>query len=68
MERITVDSSNLVSVGYDEEASILEVEFNSGLYQYFGVPAYVFEELMNSDSKGSYLHRNIKKMYNYEQI
>jgi hypothetical protein len=68
MERITVDSSNLVSVGYDEESSILEVEFNSGSYQYFGVPAYVFEELMNSDSKGSYLHRNIKNIYNYEQI
>lgn len=32
MERILVDSSNVVSVGYDENASTLEVEFNSGIY------------------------------------
>jgi hypothetical protein len=68
MERISVDSSNLVSVGYDEGSSILEIEFGSGIYQYFDVPAYVYEELMNSDSKGSYLHRNVKSTYACEQI
>ncbi|MGS0682847.1 KTSC domain-containing protein [Shewanella sp. 125m-7] len=68
MERTPVDSSNVVSVGYDEGTSTLEVEFNSGLYQYFEVPAYVYEELMSSDSKGSYLHRNVKNTYNYDPI
>jgi len=68
MERTSVDSSNLVSVGYDEDTSTLEVEFNSGLYQYFEVPAYVYEELMNSDSKGSYMHKNVKNIYNCERI
>ncbi|GGQ33781.1 KTSC domain-containing protein [Shewanella litoralis] len=68
MERTPVDSSNLVSVGYDEDTSTLEVEFNSGLYQYFDVPVHVYEELMNSDSKGSFLHRHVKNTYNYEQI
>ena len=68
MERTSVDSSNLVSVGYDEGTSTLEVEINSGLYQYFEVPASVYEELMSSNSKGSYLHQNVKNTYNYEQI
>jgi len=68
MERISVESSNLVSVGYDEGASILEIEFTGAVYQYFDVPLYVYEELMNSDSKGSYLHINVKSTYSYEQI
>jgi hypothetical protein len=66
MERIAVDSSNVVSVGYDE--GTLEVEFNSGIYCYYDVPEYIFEELMASDSKGSYLHRNVKNSYSYEQV
>lgn len=66
MERTTVDSSNVVSVGY--EAGTLEVEFNSGIYCYYDVPEYIFEELMASDSKGTYLHQNIKKSYSYEKI
>lgn len=66
MERIAVDSSNVVSVGYDE--GTLEVEFNSGIYCYYDVPEHIFEELMASDSKGSYLHRNVKSSFSYEQI
>ncbi|HBY87306.1 MAG TPA: KTSC domain-containing protein [Colwellia sp.] len=66
MERIAVDSSNLVSVGYDE--GTLEVEFNSGIYCYYDVPEYIYEELMASDSKGSYLHQNVKSSYSYEQV
>lgn len=66
MERIAVDSSHVVSVGYDE--GTLEVEFNSGIYCYYDVPEYIFEELIASDSKGSYLHRNVKNSYSYEQV
>jgi hypothetical protein len=66
MERIAVDSSNLVSVGYDE--GTLEVEFNSGIYCYYDVPEYIYEELMASDSIGSYLHQNVKSSYSYEQV
>ena len=68
MKRMAVDSSNLVSVGYEEESSTLEIEFNNGIYQYFDVPAFVYEELMSSDSKGAYLYRNIKTTFSYEQI
>jgi hypothetical protein len=68
MERMSVDSSNVVSVGYDEDALTLEVEFNSGIYCYYDVPTYIFEDLMALDSKGSYLHRNVKSAYSFEKV
>ncbi|EGQ9502548.1 KTSC domain-containing protein [Vibrio parahaemolyticus] len=63
MERVPVSSSNLVSVGYDIDTMTLEVEFNSGIYQYYDVPEYVYDELMGAPSLGSYLHHNIKSSY-----
>lgn len=68
MERTPVDSSNINSIGYDENSSILEIEFKNSLYQYFDVPAYVYDELMSSDSKGKYLNVNVKGKFHYEQI
>jgi hypothetical protein len=43
MERHSVTSSNVKSIGYDASSSTLEVEFNSGgIYQYYSVPkAYI---------------------------
>ena len=62
MIRHSVDSDNVSSVGYDKSTTTLEVEFNSGgLYQYHGVPETEYYNLINSDSVGSYLHRNIKR-------
>jgi hypothetical protein len=62
MDRDYVSSSNLRSVGYDPEDEILEIEFHSGsIYQYFNVPEYRYEGLMNASSKGSYFDAYIKK-------
>jgi len=64
MDRIPVKSSNIRSVGYDEDSSVLEIEFNSGMvYQYLNVPENEYEGLMNAASKGRYLNRNIKGRY-----
>jgi hypothetical protein len=64
MERITVQSSNIISIGYDSTSSTLEVEFtSSGVYQYFGVPENVYQDLMNASSKGKYFAQNIKNVY-----
>lgn len=62
MERIYVESSNIQSVGYDPDSSVLEVEFkkNGAVYQYYDVPQYEYEEFMNAESKGRYLNMNIK--------
>ena len=70
MNRTPVESSNLASVGYEVETSTLEIEFhNSGIYQYFGVPENVYQELMNASSKGTYLDQKVKKAgYSYSKV
>lgn len=69
MERIHVSSSNLRSVGYDYEESILEIEFHSGsVYQYFNVPQQRYESLINASSKGSYFAAHIRNIYRYRRI
>ena len=72
MKRISVLSSNLKSVGYDNEKQILEIEFqNCSVYQYFNVSQKVYEKLMSAESKGKYFFETIKKypeFYPYRKI
>lgn len=69
MNRTSVSSSNVASVGHDRNTLTLEVEFRSGsVYQYFDVPETVCQELKNADSVGGYLNANIKNSYRYVQI
>ena len=69
IDMIPVDSSNVESVGYDENEHILYVRFLTGAtYIYKGVNNYEFEGLLSAPSVGSYLHRNIKNNYPYERI
>jgi KTSC domain len=69
MERTPVTSSNIREIGYDSDNQILELEFNDGsVYQYSGVPANEYEGIMNADSKGKYLHANIKNRYPYTKL
>jgi hypothetical protein len=69
MKRISVNSSNLASIGYDEQNEILEIEFNhGGAYQYYDVPKDVHNELMNASSHGKYFIANIKDNYNLKKI
>jgi hypothetical protein len=69
MERQPVQSSNLLSVGYDKNTNILEIEFRSGsIYQYFNVPESMYVELLNAASKGTYFHNHIRGHYMYKRI
>lgn len=64
MNRVTIVSNNLRSVGYDAQQQVLEIEFHAGgIYQYQGVPVKVYNELMTAPSKRSYFERNIKHKY-----
>lgn len=64
-----VSSSNIESVGYDEDNQIAHVRFSNGsLYCYKGVPKHEYEGLLNAPSVGSYLHRNFKNVFAYERI
>ena len=69
MEKTPVTSSNVASIGYDEDSSTLEIEFKNGAtYQYFDVPENVFTELRDADSVGGYLAVRIKGTYRYSKV
>ena len=69
MDRQSVSSSNLRSVGYDADTQTLEVEFRNGsIYQYDGVPENVHSGLMRAASKGSYFNQHIRNEYHSRRI
>ncbi len=63
MDRVSIRSSNIESVGYDSESETLEIEFDNGVYRYSGVPEVVHRGLMSASSAGRYFHGNIKGKY-----
>jgi hypothetical protein len=77
MTRQPVESSNLVSVGYDEATQILEVEFQpnktgaSSIWQYRPVSRETFEQIIDpANSAGAVFHaavRSNKSLYG-EQV
>jgi len=45
------------------------VEFKkSGVYQYYDVPDYIFEEMKVAPSKGQYLAQNVKGFFRYARL
>lgn len=69
MEMNYVESSNLRAVGYDACSAVLVIEFKDGsAYEYYGVPEYIFNELLGADSKGKYANQNIYKNYAQTKI
>ena len=68
-EMTPVSSSNIDSIGYDEQNQEVYVRFlNNSLYVYKGVPEHEFRNLLKAPSHGSYLHRNFKNVYPYERV
>ena len=68
IQRKSVVSSNLSSMGYNPIIQTLEVEFNNGsVYQYFKVPQKVYRELESADSLGRYFSKNIRNEFPYER-
>jgi hypothetical protein len=66
---ISVQSSNLSRIRYDEDSRTLEIEFHGGRrYQYFDVPERVFRGLRTAGSKGTYFNENIKGVYRYTRV
>lgn len=69
MKRDSVQSSNIASIGYDENSATLEIEFlNGGVYQYFDVPKNVYDEIMSASSHGQYLAQNIKGRFRFSKV
>lgn len=65
---IPVESSNIISVGYDETTSSMYVNYRSGTYKYDDVEKSVYESLLTSTSKGRFMNENIKGQYNYSRV
>lgn len=64
MEREAVNSSNLASVGYNPDSETLEVEFKNGnIYEYYNVPQFMHERLMQAGSVGTFFNSEIKNSY-----
>lgn len=65
MERQAVSSSNLASVGYDPNSETLEVEFVSTgkVYEYYNVPQFEYDRLMEASSIGQYFNAQIRNAY-----
>lgn len=69
IEMISVSSSNVESIGYDETTQTLRIRFlNGAIYEYKNVPIVEFDALKNAPSVGSYLNQNIRNAYPFERI
>lgn len=64
-----VDSSNVEAIGYDPDAMELHVLFKSGptIYVYLNVPQDVFDSLQFADSKGQFINREVKPLYDFDK-
>ena len=64
MQRIPIPSKEITQVGYQERSETLEIKFeHGGVYQFFNVPADVFDGLMNAASKEGYYQLKIGKRF-----
>lgn len=69
MQREKVDSSSIKTIGYDPETKELHVDFHkSGRYVYHNVPQSTYEEFMQSDSKGKFLHAYVKGQHEHQKL
>lgn len=60
----TPESSNIVSVGFEEHSHTLEIEFQRGaVYRYANVPHAVWVHFMSAPSKGAFFAKQIKQQY-----
>lgn len=61
-------SSNLVAAGYEASSQILRIQFKNATYDYFGVPEFIFQNLLTADSHGKYHAAHIKNSYHYQRV
>jgi KTSC domain len=67
MDRHRVDSSNIVSVGWED--GVLEVEFTKGeVYQYQGVPEHLYMDLLHARSVGKKFAAEIVGHFEGERV
>ena len=69
MTRVELQSSSLNAATYQEQSALLELEFRSGaVYRYMGVPAQLYLELLQAESKGRYFNQHIRNRFAFDKI
>jgi hypothetical protein len=64
-----IESSCVAKIGYDATAEVAYVEFpGGGLYAYRGVPLNVYDELIDAESKGTFVNTVIKRRYPFRKF
>jgi hypothetical protein len=67
-EWISVESTAVEAVAYEDGELFVEYTNNGGSYVYSVVPEHVFDELMDSDSFGLFLNQEIKPNYAFRKL
>ena len=70
MEKIIMEkvvSSNIESIGYNSNKLFIRFKGNS-VYKYDNIFESAYDILMKSDSKGKFIHNNIKGYYETTKI
>ena len=69
MIRLKVTSPTILSVGYEPDSEILQLEFpGSKIYEYHKVDPVVYMGLMDTDLKSVFFSTYIKDKYDYKVI
>jgi hypothetical protein len=67
--RHEVESSSIVSAGYDASTKTFDIEYVSGsVYRYADVPPQVYARFLAADSKGRFVNTVIKKRYRFIRL
>lgn len=63
------DSGQIRAYGYEPKTETFRVQFVNGrTAEYKRVPYAVFMAFLHAESKGSFLHRDIKGKYDFEYV
>ena len=70
MDRDTVDSSMIASIGYDQSQGTVEVEFrkNGQVWQYYDVPESTYNDVRAAGSLGKAFNAMIKKHFREARV
>ncbi|TPJ83306.1 KTSC domain-containing protein [Mesorhizobium sp. B2-5-4] len=68
MERQSVSSSSLASVGCNPGSETLQVEFlaTGKVYEYYNVPQFMYDRLLEASSIGQFFNAEIRNVFNAE--
>lgn len=67
--RVSLDSTTLAAVAYDDHRAELQVDFRDGArYSYSGVAPELVRDLLCATSKGSFFNRYIRSRFPYAKL